>query len=261
MALTLLLAGILPAAAQSVAEQHVELRAVISQWMGTVEKTHELESDWTTRQQELKNSIEGMEVMLQQAEADIAKMEARLALADESSQEKLAQQKEFNEAREALRAGLPAVEAAVAQVVPLLPEFYVSGESGSPKLKAAIESLAEHRTAEPDEKEKLGLNSRIQPLVHILTEGERFHSKLWAVSHPLRVGEVEKQMNVLYFGLAVAYAVDDAAEVALVGRSSDEGWTFAKLSGEGLPERVQALYQAADQSGESQMVTLPLTVD
>ena len=147
------------------------------------------------------------------------------------------------------------------KVVPLFPDFYVGGEAGSSKLKSSIETLSKHRRSEPDEKEKLGLNSRLQPLVQILTEAERFNSKLWTVTHPLMVDGVNKQMNVLYFGLSVAYAVDDSGSVALEGRSSASGWTFTIMEGGDIAQQVQTLYKAADGSGESQMVTLPLVLD
>lgn len=246
--------------AQTVAEQHVELKATIEQWMDEMEKSQELESRWATERVNLADSIAGLKSMVTQTESDIAAVQARLDEAGEASQEKLAEQEKFNAAREALRKGLSPVEAEVIKVAPLFPEFYVGGDEGSAKLKAAIEQLREHVTAEPDEKEKLGLNSRLQPVVQILTEAERFHEKLWAVSHPLTVGEVEKQMKVLYFGLSLAYAVDDEGTVAMAGHSSPEGWVFERMSGEGIATQVLTLYTAADGSGESQMVSLPLDI-
>lgn len=246
--------------AQTVAEQHVELKATIEQWMSEMEKSQELESRWAMERVNLADSIAGLQSMVKQTEADIAAVQARLDEAGEASQEKLAEQENFNSAREALRKGLSPVEEEVIKVTPLFPKFYLGGEEGSAKLKAAVEQLQEHITAEPDEKEKLGLNSRLQPVVQILTEAERFHEKLWAVSHPLTVGEVEKQMKVLYFGLSLAYAVDDEGTVAMAGHSSPAGWVFEKMSGEGIAEQVLTLYNAADGSGESQMVALPVLI-
>jgi hypothetical protein len=246
---------------QTVAEQHIELRTTLEQWMEAVDKSQELENKWEREKSVLLDSAVGLKEMLQQAETDIKAAQKRLETADQASQEKIAQQNTFNEAREMLRRGLGPVEAEVAKVVPLFPEFYVGGEEGSSKLKAAIEELSAHRKAESEEKEGLGLNARLQPLVQILTEAERFHSKLWAVTHPLKVGEVEKQMKVLYFGLSVAYAVDDEGTVALFGKSSGEGWQFEELAGDEVGAKVLALYRAADGSGESQMVSLPLSVD
>lgn len=229
--------------------------------MQAVDKSQALESQWSLERSVLEDSIVGLQGMLEQAAVEVATVEGRLATADEDSQEKIAQQNEFNEAREVLKKGLAPVEAEVAAVVPLFPDFYVNGEDGSSKLKASIEALEKHRQEEPGDKEKLGLNGRIQPLVQILTEAERFHGKLWAVTHSLKVGEVDKQMDVLYFGLSVAYAVDDGATIALEGRSSPEGWNFTEMSGEEIALKVQTLYKAADGSGESQMVSLPLALD
>lgn len=247
--------------AQTVAEQHIELKATIEQWMETMERTQELERRWMNDEDVLKDTISGLKGMIEQSEADIAEVEKRLDSADLEAKEKLEQQKDYNQAREVMRAGLGPVEAEVAKVVPLFPDFYLNGEEGSSKLKAAVEALQEHRTAEPDEKEKLGLNARLQPLVQILTEAERFHSKIFAVAHGLEVGGVEKQMNVLYFGLSKAYAVDDAGTVALRGTSTLEGWKFEALSGEEIAQKVKRLYQAADGSGESEMVKLPLQIN
>ena len=248
--------------AQTRAEQHVELRATLEQWMETVDKSQDLETQWEVERGVLRDSVTGLKGMLEQAAIEIAAVEERIATADEESQEKLKEQAEYTEAREVLRKGLDPVESEVEKIVPLFPAFYVGGEDGSTKLKGSIEKLAKHRREEPDAKEKIGLNSRIQPLVQILTEAERFHSKLWAVTHPLEVNGTDKQMNVIYFGLSVAYAVDEAGTVALEGRSSlPDGWTFTPLTGEGVAEKVRILFKAADGSGESQMVNLPLTLD
>lgn len=251
--------GSLPA--QTRAEMHVELRAIIGQWMQAVDKSQALENQWESERVVLQDSIVGLKGMVEQAEVEVLEVENRLAEADESSLEKLKQQDDYDAAREVLRKGLPLVEAEVAKVVPLFPKFYLGAEKGSPKLRPAIEDLDKHRAAEPDEKEKISLNGRLQPVVQILTEAERFNSKLWTVTHPLRVGEVDKQMNVLYFGLSLAYAVDDAGTIALRGKSSATGWHFEPLSGEGVAGEVLTLYKAADSSGESQMVNLPLSVN
>lgn len=246
---------------QTTAEQHVELRATLAQWMQSVDRSQELESRWNLEKTVLADSIVGLRTMLSQSEADLAKVKERLATADEASQAKLEQQTDYNEAREALRKGLAPVEEEVALVIPLIPDFYLNGDDGSPKLKGSIEQLLKHRRTSPQERESLGLNSRLQPLVQILTEAERFHSKLWTVTHSLQVGEIKKQMKVLYFGLSVAYAVDDDGTVAMEGRSSSEGWVFTPMRGEEVAQKVLRLYKAADGSGESQMVSLPLTLD
>ncbi len=248
--------------AQTRAEQHVELRATLEQWMESVDKSQALENQWELEREVLRDSMTGLKGMLVQAQVEISAVEERIATADEESKEKLKTQSEYNQARLALRQGLGPVESEVEKIVPLFPEFYIGGEDGSAKLKGSIEKLAKHRREEPDEKKKIGLNSRIQPLVQILTEAERFHSKLWAVTHPLEVDGIDKQMNVVYFGLSVAYAVDDAATVALEGRSSlPGGWSFSRLTGDGMAEKVSALYQAANGTGESRMVTLPLVIN
>lgn len=155
---------VVPLGAQTTAEMHVELRATIAQWMQAVDKSQALETQWALEKSVLQDSLVGLQGMLEQSAVEIATVEGRLATADEDSQEKIEQQNEFNNAREVLRKGLAPVEAEVAKVVPLFPDFYVNGEDGSSKLKASIEALDKHLKAEPDEKEKLGLNGRIQPL-------------------------------------------------------------------------------------------------
>ncbi|MDP0492187.1 MAG: DUF3450 family protein [Verrucomicrobiota bacterium JB023] len=246
---------------QTVAETHVELKTTIEQWMEQMQATQELESSWASRKDVLQDSIVGLKGMIEQAEVDIAEVEKRLAAVDETSREKLDQQEAYNAARDAFRSALPEVEAEVAKLQPIIPEFYYESEDGSPKLKAALEDLQAHITMEPDEKEDLGLNKRLQPLVQILSDAERFHTKIWAVKNRLRVGETDKNMNVLYMGLSYAYAVDDEGTVALRGYSDlSEGWVFEPMEGEDIASRVLDLYKSADGSGESQMVNLPLEI-
>ena len=65
---------------QTVAEQHIELRATIEQWMQSVDRSQELEARWVNEESVLKDSIVGLKGMVEQADVDLAAVQARLDL-------------------------------------------------------------------------------------------------------------------------------------------------------------------------------------
>jgi len=245
---------------ESIANQHTQLRSVLDQWMETVDRAQVLESNWANEQFELQGSIEGLRTMLVSADEAIAEVEGRLELAGGESQEKRKEMESFEAAREAFAKGLKPVEEEVGKVVKLLPEFFTSGTEATAKLKGSIEELNTALAANPDELAKMSLNKRLKPLVQIVTEAERFNEKIWAVTHFLTVGGAEKNMNVIYFGLGAAYAVDEEQTVALQGQNGPQGWKFTEMSGENIPAEVLVLYNSAKGAGETRMVSLPLNL-
>ena len=255
MLLLSVLSGVLLAGSTAKGEvgEATRLKATIDQWMAVMGDLQGEERRWANEREVLEDSIEGLTAEIEQIDEEIGLVKERLDNADSSSKEKLAEKEKFDAAREFLAAELDGLEAVVAEVVPLIPTFFVRESS---KLARSIEELEKHRAAE--DKSKLGLNQRLSPLVQILTETERFNQKIWPVDEQLDVDGVPKKMRVAYLGLGVAYAVDGDASVALIGHPGADGWTFNTLGDADVARNVQEMIGAADNTGESKVVTLPV---
>jgi len=232
-----------------------QLKATIEQWMSVQGEVQKEEARWEREKVILRDAKEGLESELAQLDEELKEVQIRIEGKDVASQEKLAEKRSFDEAREAFAAELDGLEEVVEEVLPLIPEFFVKESS---KLEKSIIQLKKHLGS--DDRSKVGLNARLSPLVQILTEIERFNQKIWPVDEVLDVDGAPKKMRVAYFGLGVAYAVNSETTVALRGRPSGSGWVFARLEGEEFAAEVRDLIGSVDNSGEAKMVTLPLTI-
>jgi hypothetical protein len=63
-------------------------------------------------------------------------------------------------------------------------------------------------------------------------------------------------MQVIYFGLACAYAVNDDGSFALVGRPSAQGWNFVERKD--LAAEIQQLVAATTGDQDAAFINLPL---
>lgn len=233
-------------------EQNTRLRTTIEQWMATMEKLQKEEQRWSRERQVLIDNEEGLKSELEQVEADIAAVKARIAKADTESQEHLEQKQRYDQARKVFADQLAPLEQEALKIAPLLPEFFLKESS---RLQTAILQLKKNSSAP----EKPGPNQRMAPVVQILTEAERFNQKIWTTSEVITVKGSEKNMKVVYLGLALSFATDTDGTVAMKGTPSPNGWSYAPLDA-GEATEVLQLIGAADQSGESVIVTLPITI-
>jgi len=104
-----------------------------------------------------------------QLETEILAAFDRLAVADEESKEKLEARDRYNAGRDYLRKGLDELEPKVSAVIPLLPEELAS----QPKLEKAI--VDHQKYASFNNKNHIGLNTRLTAMLTILIEAEKFN--------------------------------------------------------------------------------------
>jgi hypothetical protein len=106
-----------------------------------------------------------------------------------------------------------------------------------------------------EERAKLGL--RLNNVVLILTEAEKFQARSWIRTEQRAVDGREMFVNTIYFGLSIAFAADELETVALRGSPDAGGWSFEKLPASEAP-RILELIDVAALKGEIKFVEVPL---
>ena len=216
-------------------DQWVETRQIISkersQWeieKGLLEKTHELLLSEVSRLDlELKDLNESASVS----------EEERISLA--TTKESL------KSASKQVSSSICSIETTLKIIIPSLPEPLI--EKISPLIR---------RLPDDPEKTDLSLGERVQNIIGILSQADKFNSTISATSEVKEFESGKKvQVTTLYIGLASAYYVDDSGKYAGVGIPSANGWEWPVI--EGLGPQIKKLVEIYEGTGEIQFVEVP----
>lgn len=225
------------------------VRSVLQEWVAAKKLVSEEQESWAVEKVLLGDTIEVLRAEKELLESQISNRE-EASLAAQTEREELSLQRESLEtAASELDETLARYEEQLAAWVPSLPS--VLQEELAPlirRLPEAGESVSE-----------LGLGRRLQAVVGILSQVDKFNSFLTYRRELRTVGEQTREADTLYFGLGGAIYADAEGVVAGYGRPGPEGWTW-----EASPENAEAILQViASYKGEipATYVALPLSVE
>lgn len=228
-----------------------ELRISVAQWVETMSRIQQEENDWARDQEVLLNYKEGLTKEIEDLNERIASAETRKQGADKQSLDKSGERAKFVAAKEELTATVRRLEQAVSAKIPLFPTPLQT----DPKVAQAIEDL-KRDLALPDDKLDSNVSKRLLNLITLVAEAEKFQQTVHIRPelHTDKSGR-EFNMQVIYFGLAMAYAVNEDGSFALSGKPSSQGWVFEespKLAG-----AIQNLIGAATGNQDAAFIKLP----
>jgi hypothetical protein len=226
-----------------------ETVSTLEQWVETERLISETQAEWETSRSSMENlisiyqqEIETLTAAIEDAEKDTSAAEIRRA--------------ELNEQNEAVKAveskvvdALIKAEIAIKTLEPVLP----------PPLREELQPLF-NTVPEDPEASKLAIGQRIQPIVAILTQVQKFNQVVTLVEdfREFDAGQTV-QTETVYFGLGAAYFVDQANENAGVGVPGADGWTWTE--DESLVQAVRSFVDIYRGTQQARYVELPIDVD
>ena len=234
-------------AAASESEPVRRLQATLQEWVEVEKVLSEEENNWIIERQLIGDSIA---VLAAQRDT----FEERKAAAEETTSRAAAERLKLAEERESLEAVSRLMEETVRSheqrmldLIPRLPD----------PLRQELSTVVRRIPRDPDAT-TLGLSVRAQNLVAVLSQVDRFNTTVTKVSEIRELEDGAREVSTLYFGLAVAYFVDQTGSFAGYGLPGADGWewrTDASLSG---PLRnLMAVY---DGTREAQFIALPVSI-
>jgi hypothetical protein len=208
-----------------------ELRTTVREWVETMRKIQQEENDWARDQEVLANYKEGLEKEIAGLKEQIAEAKTRKEGIDKESADKFSERDRYAAAKDELTVVVRRMEESLQKRLPLFPEPLLK----EPKVAQGIEDL-NRDLALPADKRGEGVSRRLLNVINLLSEAEKFQQTVHVRPDLFKDGNGrEFNMKVIYFGLAVAYAVNDDGTFALVGRPGEGGWKFderPELAGE-----------------------------
>jgi hypothetical protein len=229
-----------------------ELRTSVREWVETMRKIQQEENDWSRDQEVLKNYKEGLETEISNLKQQIADAKTRKAGADQESLAQSGERDRLAAAKDELSGIVRKLEENLAAKLPLFPAPLLA----EPRVAQGVEDLRRD-LALPAEKRNEGVSKRLLNVINLLTEAEKFQQTVH-LRPELRKNADGREFNmqVIYFGLASAYAVNDDGSFALVGRPAADGWKFEERPE--LAADIRRLIAATTGDQDAAFVNLPL---
>ena len=195
-----------------------------------------------------------MDTEIEQLKEQIEEVKGGAGEADEESIKAVEKYDALKAANESLGEKLPALESAMLEKIALFPPPLLE----DPRVAQMITGLKEEVAKDKDSKGPV--NGRLSTLLNLMAEADKFQTNIIPSDETREVSDGRKlKIKMLYFGLAAAYGVDEAGEVAFVGRPGPDGWVFTEdksLAGD-VAQLVDVLNGDRDATFTSLPIELP----
>jgi len=204
------------AGAASPAEAVDETRVVLRQWVETRQTLAQTKADWQVQRGLLEQSIRLYEEESRLLDQQIAEADQDSSAVD---QERVALEDEQRQ--------LDAAAGVISDAINRLEDQLVGRMKAFPEpLRRTIAPLA-RRIPDPDNRKKLSLSERMQNIVGILSEVDKFNSTVSVHKDTRRAADgTEFSVESLYLGLGQAFFVSLNDQRAGVGHPVDGVWQW-----------------------------------
>ncbi len=198
-------------------------RNVLDQWVETNQLISKEQSDWKLEQSILTDTQTLLSNELERLNQAIKELEETATTATEDRAKLTAEKDELEAGSAVVLNQIGALETQMKAIVKTLPLPLLE------KLKPLIRRLPDN-----PEDTKLSMGERVQNIVGILSQTDKFNTTLTITSESREISEGKiVQVTTIYWGLAMAYYVDDSGNYAGIGVPSAEGWDWPEVAGAG----------------------------
>lgn len=225
--------------ARDLFKDYIELRKLIG----------EESASWASQKISLADMVAVLKLEHEQLEAAIETLSGSATSADQKRAELNAQLEAGRALSTAFNATIADFEAQVKAIAARLPQPLVE------ELRPLLARLPENPAAT-----RLSYSQRLQSLIGIMAQTDKFNSDIKYVSAVQTVGGESIEVQTLYFGLGAALYTDATGKHAGFGSPTADGWKWTPASPEVAPSIVSALDIYLSRKSPS-FVSVPLQLD
>lgn len=226
-----------------------ETRDVLEKWVETRQIISEEKSEWRAEKSILGDTVTLLSNQLERLNKSLEDLEASATAADEDRSELTAEKERLASASSVVEGNIGALETQLKTIIKSLPAPLVD------RIKPLIRRLPD----DPSDT-KLSLGERVQNIVGILSQADKFNTTLTETSESREIesGKIV-EVRTLYWGLAMAYYVDASGEYAGIGFPGADGWEWPRLEGKGA--EIKRLIDVYEGTEEIQFVEVPARIN
>ena len=247
--LQILTLGSIATATLSAQAQVEDTKNQLQEWVETRQIISQEKADWKVEQSILGDTVELLKSELARLETELEEVEATATAADEERAKLTEEKEKRNAASSVVEANIGRLETKRKAVSKTLPEPLVE------KIKPLIRRLPEDSADT-----SLSLGERVQNIVGILSQADKFNTTITQTSESREITEGKTvEVRTLYWGLASAYYVDASGEYAGIGYPTAEGWEWPRIDDAG--EAIKRLIDVYEGSEEIQFIQVPARIN
>jgi hypothetical protein len=202
------------------ADQTDIAREKIQKWVETRQVISKETADWKVQKESMQNTLELLKQEMQSLETRMKEIGDTASQADVRRSELTDQKNKLSAATDSVRIAVADLEDQIKQILPMFPDA----------LRTLIDPLVRRMPADSLKPGKLTLGERLPNVVGILNQANKFNTTIHYFSEIVKLSDgTEKQVNVLYWGLGIAYFVDQTGEYAGYKYPTKDGWKAQEM--------------------------------
>lgn len=220
----------------------------LDQWVETQQIISQAKSEWKLEKAILGDTEKLLAQELERLNRALEDLEATSTAADEERTELAAKKEKLAAAAAVVAKNIGELESRTKAIVKSFPEPLVE------KIKPLIRRLPNDST-----NTRLSLGERVQNIVGILSQADKFNGSITQTSESLDLGDGRViEVRTLYWGLAGAFYVDASGDYAGVGVPGEDGWEWPQVEGSSV--QIKALLDVYEGTGDIQFVEVPAAI-
>ena len=225
-----------------------EITTLLDQWVETKRIISEERSNWEIEESLLFDTQELLSSELERLKTELDDLEATSTASDEERASLSSEKEDLKKASEVVASSIGNLEKKLIKILPILPE----------PLLEKINPLIRRMPNDSDNTD-LSLGQRVQNIVGILSQTDKFNTTITA-KREIKAFEEGKsvQVTTLYWGLAMAYYVDDSGKYAGIGIPTKEGWAWPLV--DGIAREIKTLVEIYEGTGEIRFIKAPAKI-
>ena len=225
-----------------------ETRSTIDQWVETRQIISKESSQWEIEKGLLEKTYALLTSEVERLNLELKDLKESASASDEERSALAAEKESLRAASKVIATSISSLETSLKEIIPTLPTPLIE------KIRPLIRRL-------PDDPKKtnLSLGQRVQNIVGILSQADKFNSTITLTSEARGFEEGKTiQVTTLYMGLASAYYVDKSGKYAGVGVPTTDGWEWPIIKGVG--PQIKQLVEIYEGAGEIQFIQVPAQI-
>jgi hypothetical protein len=224
-------------------------RNTLDKWVETNRLISKENNDWLIEESILVDTRNLLQNEIVRLKETITELEASASSADEDRTSLTLEKTELSAGSAVIEGSLAQLEIQLKQIIQTLPEPLLK------KIKPLVRRLPDDPAST-----KLSVGERVQNIVGILSQADKFNATLTITSESREINSGKfVQVSTLYWGLAMAYYVDDSGEYAGIGLAGPDGWQWPEIDGAGAS--IKQLFEIYEGTADIQFVDVPARIN
>ncbi len=231
-----------------------KLKESVREWIETMREIQIEETTWERDRELLEGQRESLDSEISDLKKRLEDAREEKSGADQQSVEEVARRDALVKADEKLAAEVRELEKGLVARLSSFPPPLAE----DPRIKELMEQVRKDVTVTGEEAGK-NLTKRLNNVLNLLTEAEKWQQAVH-LREELRTADDGRKFNmqVIYYGLGSAYAVNEAGDYALVGTAGESGWIFEPRNE--LAPQIREMVSVLTGDAEARFTTLPLSL-